>query len=331
VEYRKLGHSGLDVSAISIGCWPIVGDAVWGPQDKQESIAALHTALDCGVNFFDSAEAYGNGYSEELLGEAFAGQREKVIIASKAAQQHLSATDLRAACEASLRRLRSDYIDVYYLHWPSRSVPFAETMKEMETLKREGKIRVLACSNFGVQDLPELLACGRVETNELPYNLLFRAIEYGILPLCARHRVSVTVYMPLMQGLLTGKFRTVEAVPPMRARTRHFAPTHPGTRHDEAGAEAETFAAIDRVAKICSAAGMPMADVALAWPLQQRIVSSVIVGVRNAEQVRANIKAASLQLPPSMIQALDEATRPLKEKLGPNADMWDSGEKSRYR
>lgn len=330
--YKELGRSGIQVSAISIGCWPIVGDAIWGPQDENEAITALRAAVDHGVNFFDSAEAYGNGYSEELLGRALHDQRHKVIIASKVAQSHLAPADLRAACETSLKRLQSDYIDVYYIHWPSRSVPLADTIGEMKRLLDEGKIRMIGCSNFGKDDLPQALEHMRIDVNELPYNLLWRSIEYDIAPLCEQHNVSITAYMPLMQGLLTGKFRTADDVPSMRARTRHFLPERSEqSRHGEPGAEAETFAAIAEIERISKQAGVSLAHIAMAWLLHKSNVASVIVGVRNARQVQENVAAVAVKLSPDIMRALDAATEPLKIKMGRNADMWQSTANSRFR
>lgn len=331
MEYKQLGLSDLQVSAISMGCWPIVGDAIWGAQDKSDTFAALQTAVDCGINFFDSAEGYGDGYSEELIGEGLATVRSKVIIASKVSPAHLAAADLRASCETSLKRLKTDYIDVYYIHWPSHTIPMAETMKTMEELKAEGKIRVIAGSNFGLVDLEEISKYGRIEVNELPYNLLWRTIEDGIMPACARRHISVTAYMPLMQGLLAGKFKTAADVPDTRARTRHFSGQRALSRHGEAGAEQETFAALDKIRDICDGAGVTMAQAALAWVLHQPNLASVIVGLRNPDQVRANVAAADVRLSPAVLRTLDAATEPLKQKLGTNPDMWQSGEKSRYR
>ena len=329
--YRELGKSGLMVSAISMGCWPIVGDAVWGPQDESEAIAALRAAVDCGVNFFDSAEAYGNGLSEELLRKGLSDVRSKVVIASKAAAANASAAGMRAACEASLQRLGTDYIDVYYMHWPNHDIPFADTMGALQQLKAEGKIRVIGLSNFGRLDLPEMLACGRAEVNELPYNLLWRVIEAEIMPQCVQAHISITAYMPLMQGLLTGKFRTPADVPDLRARTRHFPPDRLQSRHGEPGAEAETFGAIAKIGEIARAVGLSMTEVALSWPLYQPAVDSVIVGARNPAQVQANAAAAEAKLSPDVLAALDEATRPLKQIFGTNPDMWQNTANSRYR
>jgi len=199
----------------------------------------------------------------------------------------------------------------------------------MERLKEEGKIRLVGCSNFGRQDLTELLQYGRVEVNQLPYSLLWRAIEYEILPTCVENGVSVACYSPLVQGILTGKFRSADDVPPERARTRHFSSSRVGTRHSEPGAEKETFETIEKIREICQEAGLPMTQVTIAWLLQQEGVATVTVGARNPEQIRANVSAASLELPKDVVEALTRVTEPLKEKLGTNADMWQSDSRIR--
>ncbi len=332
MEYRVLGESELAVSAICMGCWALAGDRMWGPQDEEEAIAALRTAVEVGINFFDTAEGYGNGRSESILGRAFRDIRDKVVIATKVSTSHMRPADLRRACENSLRRLQTDYIDIYYLHWPSREVPFSETMGEMARLQSEGKVRWVGCSNFGKQDLKALLQVGRVEVNQLAYSLLFRAIEYEIAPVCMENHVSIAAYSPLLHGILTGKFASLDEIPDARARTRHFSSARrPLTRHGEPGAEAETAEALRRIRDICDQAGLPMAQVALAWVLAQPGVATVVAGARRPEQVRANAEAASLRLSGDVLEALREATDPLKAKLGPNADMWQGGMNSRIR
>ncbi len=332
MEYRTLGQSTLNVSTICMGCWAIAGDQVWGAQDEEAAIAALNTAVEIGVNFFDSAEAYGAGRSEELLGQAFKDRRQDVIIATKASAHHLEPTALRASCEASLRRLQTDYIDIYYMHWPSWEVPFEDTLAEMARLREEGKIRFVGCSNFGKKDLEALLNISHIAINQLAYNLLFRAIEYEIVPMCLEHNVSVAPYSPLFHGILTGKFATLDDIPDERARTRHFSShTRSMTRHGGPGTEPETAAALARIREICDGAGLPMANVALAWLLRQPAVTTVIAGARSPEQIKANIKAAESVLPDDVVTALNEATEPLKVALGTNADMWESDQNTRIR
>ena len=307
-----------------MGCWAIAGDQFWGTQDERDAVEAIRTAVDCGINFIDTAEAYGNGASEELIGKALEGRRDQVVLATKVGGQYLAPDDLRAACEASLTRMRTDYIDVYYIHWPNWDVPFSETYGALSRLKEEGKVRVIACSNFGKRDLPELLREGRVEANQLPYNLLWRGIEYEILPLCIENGVSVTCYSPLLHGLLTGKFRSVEDLPPNRIRTRHMAPGRMGVRHTELGAEQETFAAVDQIRDLAEQAGMPMAQLSIAWLLHQEGVTSVIAGARNPDQVKVNSAAASVTLSDDVLARLEEITQPLKVHFGTNVDLWDT-------
>jgi len=132
MEYKPLGQTELRVSVIALGCWGLISDLNWGKQDKSDSLATIHAALDVGINFFDTAEAYGDGASEELLAQALAGKRQDVIIASKAVPDHLSAAELQSACENSLRRLKTDYIDLYQIHWPNHDVPIAETLEALD-------------------------------------------------------------------------------------------------------------------------------------------------------------------------------------------------------
>ncbi|MCD6289730.1 MAG: aldo/keto reductase [Anaerolineae bacterium] len=329
MEYRKLGRTDIDVSVIAMGCWAIAGGSTWGPQDKEDAIATIHAALDVGVNFFDTAEGYGDGYSEKLLGEALAGRRHEAVIATKVSSGHLSRDQVQAACERSLRRLGTDYIDLYQIHWPSRTIPLDETMEALEQLQEQGKIRAIGVSNFGVQDLSECLSVGRCETDQLPYSLLWRAIEYEIKPKCEENGIGILCYSPLVQGLLTGKFASADDVPEGRARTRHFSKNRPLTRHGEEGCEEETFAAIERIRQISEEIGQPMARVALAWLLHQSGVVSVLAGARHPEQIRENARAADLKLSSDVLTALTEATEELKQKLGPNPDMWQS--ESRFR
>ena len=324
MRYRRLGKTDLQISVVAMGCWAIGDARFWGAQDERQSLATLHAALESGINFFDSAETYGSGDSEKLIGKAFAGMRDKVVLGSKAAVDHLAPSALKLACECSLKRLRTDYIDVYSIHWPNRNVPIQETLKALEDLKHEGKIRMIGCCNFGQRDLTELLQYGRVEVNQLPYSLLWRAIEFEILPICVRNQVSVSCYSPLLEGLLTGKFESAEQVPVERARTRHFSSSRKLARHVEPGLEAHTFETVRRIRDLCKRAGVPMAQAALAWLLKQDGVTGVIVGARSPEQILSNAEGASLELPDALMTALSEVTGPLKSKLGAKADPWQS-------
>jgi myo-inositol catabolism protein IolS len=329
VEYRKLGKTDIAVSVVAMGCWVFAGDSTWGQQDEADSIATVKAALDAGVNFFDTAEGYGGGDSETVLGRALVGRRHEAVIASKVSRSHLSVDEVQQACERSLRRLQTDYIDLYQIHWPSRTVPLEETMETLERLREQGKVRAIGVCNFGVGDLSELVQVGWAETDQLPYSLLWRAIEYQIRQKCVVEGIGILCYSSLAQGLLTGKFSSPDEVPQGRARTRHFSDDRPQTHHGEPGCETEMFAAIETIRRICDKIHQPMANVALAWLLHQPGVASVIAGARTSDQIKQTAQAADLELSPELVEELSAATRELKRILGPNPDMWQS--ESRFR
>ncbi|MCD6219291.1 aldo/keto reductase [Candidatus Calescamantes bacterium] len=330
MNYRKISQGELEISSICLGCWAIVGDTTWGSQDLDNSIATIQRALDLGINFLDTAEAYGDGLSERLIAKALTGRkREDVVIATKVLPQNLKKERLIRSCEASLHRLNTDYIDVYYIHWPNRSIPLEETIETMERLKSQGKIRYIGVSNFGKKDLSEMVRLVKPVINQLPYSLLWRAIEFEILPTCKKYEVPVACYSPLMQGLLTGKFRSADEVPVGRARTRLFRGNRPMSRHGEKGAEVETFAAINKIREISEDVGVSMTQLSLAWLLEQECVACVVVGARSPEQVEEIVKGSDIKLSKEIISRLNKATELIKTLMGNNPDMWQS--ESRFR
>jgi myo-inositol catabolism protein IolS len=323
MNYLQLPHTDFEVSEIAFGAWAIVGGFNWGHQEEKDSLQALHAAYDAGINFFDTAELYGSGASENLIHKALQNVRDKIVIATKLKPDDFGCQDVKKATEERLKALNTDYVDLMQLHWPNSKIPIAETLGALSDLKKEGKIRAFGVSNFGEKDLAESYQFStEISSNQLPYNLLWRAIEFEILPECRLRHLPVLCYSPIMQGLLTGKFSKPEDVPDDRARTRHFSSERSQVRHGEAGLEAATFKAIDKIKQIADRLGKPMVDVSLAWLLERPGVCSVIVGGRNADQVDKNVKAAELKLDHDVMEELNEVTRELKEKLGPNADMW---------
>jgi aryl-alcohol dehydrogenase-like predicted oxidoreductase len=324
VKYRDLGHSGIRVSVVGLGGWALVGGPTWGEQDREESRAAVRAALDAGVTFFDTAEGYGSGESEELLADVLGPRRAQVVIASKVGERHLRPPVLRSCLEQSLRRLRTDYLDLYQVHWPNPDIPLEETFGALAALQAEGKVRAVGVSNFGATYLRGLGPAHTPVSNQVCYSLLFRAVEYEAGPLCRARGIALLPFSPLCQGLLTGKYRTAAAVPEGRARTRLFRPDRPGARHREAGCEAEVFAALAGIRRIADGLGRPMGEVALAWLLAQDGVAGVIAGARSADQAAANARAADLDLPADAVSALAEATEPVKRLLGPNLDFWQT-------
>lgn len=331
MQYRTLGTSSLKVSALAFGAWQIGDENYWGIPRQKDYDAVVHAAIDAGITLFDTAEMYGNGESERALGRALRGRRDKAVIASKLLPEHCAPAAVRTACEESLKRLGTDYLDVYQVHWPCRAVPFADTHDALERLRNEGKIRAIGVSNFGPHDLDAWLACGDAVSNQIGYNLLFRAPEYEILPACMRHGTGVLVYMPLLQGILSGRWATIEDIPPARRRTRHFSRERSGTRHGEPGCEALLLNALGSLKTLAGELSMPLAHMAIAWLLAQPGISSVIVGGRDTEQLRSNVQAAQRNLSPETLRQIGQITLPVKHHMGKNADMWLGSAESRIR
>lgn len=329
MEYRKLGKTDIEVSVFALGCWPFAGGAVWGDQDDDVSISTVHAALDAGINFFDTAEGYGKGHSERVLGRGLELRRDEAIIATKVSASHLKPTDIVKACEQSLENLRTDYIDLYQIHWPNWEVPIEVTWQVLEELKSSGKVRALGVSNFGIQDLSELLEMGQCETNQLNYGLLWRVVEHEILPLCRDSDVGLICYSPLAQGLLTDRYRSADDVPDGLTRTRWYSKDRPNAKHGEEGCEEEVFEALDAIREICARVGKPMASVALAWVRQQRGVTSVLVGARSPEELGWNLPAIDLMLSDEVVAELSAATDTIKAKIGLNPDPWMSESRMR--
>lgn len=337
MEYQSLGSSGVQVSEITLGMWNLSGDDTWGEQEEKTAVDTIHEAIELGVTTFDNAEMYGDGYAEELLGRALEEyDRDRVTITSKATPDNLQYEDLIASCDRSLDRMQIDFIDIYYIHWPNRNIPFEETLRALADLEDEGKIREAAVSNFGPEDLRAVVSTIEETSldiwpvlNQVPYNLLFRAIEYDIVPLCEKHDVGITSYSSLLHGVLTGKFDSPEDVPDPRARTRHFSPDRPGTTHDEGGAKELTFETLEKIETIADEVGITTAEVAIRWNLSRPQIESVIVGARTPEQLHQNVGAANITFADDTLERLNSATQELKEKLGANPDMWQTD--SRYR
>jgi len=330
MQQRTLGRSSLQVSVLGLGCWPLGGGTGWGDQPIADSIAAVHAALEAGITLFDTAEAYNSGVSEEVLGQALLGRREQAVIATKVSPNNTEPATLRAHCEASLRRLQVDYIDLYQVHWPITDHSVADAFATLQELQTEGKVREIGVSNFGIYNLPDALASGaKIVSNQLNYSLLWRAIELDIQPMCHSNEISILAYMPLMQGLLVGNWTDPEQVPEFRRRTRHFSSQRPETRHGFAGVEALTFATVERIRDIADQAGVSMPHLALAWVMAQPDVGSVLMGGRKAHQITRNTEAAEITLSSDILGALDKATEELRNALGSNADAFQGDEGTR--
>ena len=294
MEYRTLAHTDLNVSRLSFGTMPFGSQA-----DETTATRMVDRCLDAGINFFDTANMYNLGRAETLLGAALGSRRPRVTLASKVRfkmgegpdDEGLSRAAIHKAIDASLKRLGTDYLDLYYLHWPDDSVPIEETLAAMDELVRAGKVRYPAVSNFAAWQVVEILSISEKRGYRPPYvsqpmyNLLARGIEEEYLPFCRRFGASVIAYNPLAGGLLTGKHRR-DSTPEAGSRFDHN-PTYLGRYwHDD------YFAALDDLKIIARDAGRTLVELALQWLLAQPVVDSVILGASRPEQLEENLKAS---------------------------------------
>ena len=343
-----IGLSGIRVSRLGLGCWAFGGGAYWGRQAQQDVDQVVRDALDRGVNFFDTARMYNDGASEKSLGAALRGVRHSAVICSKVSPAKAYPAALRAECEATLATLGSDYVDIYMLHWPinplglrhftddpavlAQPPALEEALSTLRDLKAEGKIREIGVSNFGARQLEEALGfCADIVADELPYNLVSRAIEAEIVPACRQNNVALITSMALQQGLLAGRYHRPQDVPPHQAHSRHFAHERgQGTsRHGEEGVEDELFSLVALVRQLAAELDMTVAQVSLAWVLGKEWVGVALAGARNTSQLRENIAAADRALPDAAVARLDGAGEGILRRLGGSPDYYEHSSKSR--
>ena len=321
MKRSELGTSGILVSGLALGTWAYSGANVWGPSDDRAAIDTIHCALDHGVNLIDTAERYGNGKSEEVVGMALKGRRSQAVLATKVYTGSLRYEDVIAHCDASLKRLQTDYIDLYQIHWPNPDIPIEETFAAFEDLKKAGKIRMASVCNAGVGCIASL-AGQEVAMNQLPYSLIWRVAEKQIIPASEKAGIPVCAYSPLAQGLLTGKFRRIEDVPVGRRETRFYKSTWTPCRHDENGFEDEIFAFLDLLASFCERNGLRPAEVAMSFLKRRACVKTVLAGARTVQQLEQNIAAYEKEIPEEAMDEIEAASEPLKAIMGDNADLW---------
>lgn len=320
MQKRRLGRSDLEVSVLTMGCWQ-AGKSQWTGVTDEDSIAAIQAALDAGINFLDTAEAYGGGHSEEIVAQAVAGRRDEVLIATKIAPHNLTPEKVVEACDNSLKRLQTDHIDLYQIHWPSGSwggekFPIDATMAALVKLQEAGKVRVLGVSNFNGAQIEEALPHGRVESLQPPYSLFFRPFEFdGTFQTCVDNGIGLLPYSPLAQGLLTGKFNHDNK--PGEDDNRSGNALFKGETYDKA------LAAVGALKPIAAKYGVSTGQLALQWLLSQPGVASVIVGARTPEQVRDNIGAADFEIDAADLQAIDRIGRTVTDTLPQDkTNMW---------
>ncbi|MGN6370964.1 MAG: aldo/keto reductase [Phycisphaerae bacterium] len=337
---KRCGDSDLWLPPLGVGCWAYGGGGYWGAQSQEDVNRVVRGAVERGYGFFDTAEVYNEGASERALGLALREiPREKVTICTKISPLHLAVGKAVESCEASLRRLGTDYVDLYMVHWPvtASSIrhfgegpvcipPVAESFGVLERLRKAGKVRYLGVSNFGVRRLVEVIEAGiPVVVNELPYGLLNRAIEYEILPFCRERGIGVLGYMALLQGVLSDRYERPTEVPEPRRRTRHFdSVSNPLCRHGMRGAEREMADAVQQIRALARRMETTTTDLALRWAMHAEGITSCLCGSRNLPALEENVRAAeACPLSQEAKEELDRITRPLKEALGKSFDYYE--------
>jgi aryl-alcohol dehydrogenase-like predicted oxidoreductase len=319
MEYRQLGGSGLKVPALSFGTGTFGGGdeffRAWGSSDVKEAARLIDLCLEAGVNLFDTADIYSNGLSEEILGQAIAGRRDKVLISTKATFRMgagpndvgSSRDHLMRACEASLRRLNTDYIDLYTMHGFDALTPVDETLRTLDILTQNGKVRYIACSNFSGWHLMKSLSVSekhgwsRYVAHQAYYSLVGREYEWELMLLALDQKVGSVIWSPLGWGRLTGKIRRNQPVP-KRSRLHKTAEQGPPVP-DEL-----LYKVVDALDKVANETGKTVPQIALNWLLQRPTVASVIIGARDESQLRQNLGAAGWALTQEQVAMLDAAS-----------------------
>jgi aryl-alcohol dehydrogenase-like predicted oxidoreductase len=313
MEYRHLGKSGLMVSEIAYGNWITHGDQV----EEQAAADCVRAALDEGITTFDTADAYARGRAEEVMGRALHGvRRESIEIFTKVYwptgegrnDRGLSRKHIIESAHASLRRLQTDYVDLYQAHRYDYETPIEETMRAFDDLVRAGKVLYIGVSEWRAEEIAAglrvaaELGLDRIVSNQPQYNMLWRVIEPEIVPLCEKEGVGQIVFSPIAQGVLTGKY---EPGSPPPADSRATAPA--GSAFIERWLGDDILTAVQRLRPLAAEAGLSLAQLAVAWTLQNQNVSAAIVGATRPDQVRENVKAAGVQLDAGLMRRIDEA------------------------
>jgi len=308
---KRLGNSDMQITPVGVGAWAMGGAGwafTWGPQDDNESIAAIRAAFDKGVNWIDTAAVYGLGHSEEVVGRAIQGISPRPYVFTKCARvwdenrqigKRLKADSVRSECEASLRRLKIDFIDLYQIHWPEPDEDIEEGWSTLAKLQQEGKVRWIGVSNFSVQQLKRIAPIAPVTSLQPPYSMLVRSAEDALLPYAQQHGIGVIVYSPMRNGLLSGAMskERVEAfaADDFRRRVPDF----------QEPALSRNLRVAELLKSIGARHGRTAGEIAIAWTLRHPAVTGAIVGMRSPQQVDGVIGAMEFRLTPQEIDEIE--------------------------
>src|SRR5947209_7935154 len=312
MQYRTMGASDLKISAIGFGCWEMGGNQ-YGDVDDSEETRAVHRAIDLGVTLFDTAAIYGHGHAEEVLGKALGARRKEIILVTKGglkwevvggpSRRDDSYQSLIEDMDASLRRLGTDFVDLYLIHWPDGTTPIEEMMRALNTFLENGKARYVGVSNFSAAQLRECKMYAPICANQVGYNLFDRRWEREMFPTARELGIGVMAYGPMAHGLLTGAFTTETTFVEWDWRSR-------GTAFGQSLFTAENFprnvAVADRLKKVAERLGTTLPLMAIAWVLQQPAVSVALAGIRKPEEIEQNIGALDVRFSREDLQVIDE-------------------------
>ena len=321
MKTKKLGRTDLEFTRIGLGTWAMGGpdwQFGWGPQDDKNSIKTIYKALDNGINWIDTAAVYGLGHSETVVGKALKGMSRKPFIASKCSRvwnekkelgSNLKRDNIRAECESSLKRLQTETIDLYQLHWPRPDEDIEEGWSAVAELIKEGKVRYGGVCNFNVQQLKRIQPIHPVASLQPPYSMLVRGIEEELLPYCGENNIGVVAYSPMYKGLLTGKFtrERAENLPESdhRSRDPHF-------KEPELTLNLEL---VEGLKKIAGTNGKTVLQLAIAWVLRRPEMTSAIVGARKPEQTKETSKASDVDLSGDALERIEELLEKWRNKV----------------
>lgn len=318
MQRRKLGFTDLKLTAVGLGTWAIGGSWQfgWGPQDDDESIAAIHKALHEGINWIDTAAIYGLGHSEEIVGKALKQTRERPFIATKCGllwddqrRKINCLTEIASECEASLKRLGVDVIDLYQMHWPEPDEDIERAVEQMAKLVGQGKIRCVGVSNFSIDQIERVQKIHPIASLQPPYSMLCREVENEILGFCAENNIGVIVYSPMGKGLLTGKF----------SQQRLAALSLDDHRRRSPGFHEPQFTAtlqlVDQLRPIAERNGKTPAQLAISWVLRRSEVTAAIVGARRPGQIEETAKAGDWKLAAEDIEQIEQLLKKRQEEI----------------
>jgi aryl-alcohol dehydrogenase-like predicted oxidoreductase len=310
VRFRRLGDSDIEVSEISLGSWLTYGAGV----ERDQTESCTRAAFEAGINFFDTSNIYGQGAAESAWGEILPGyERGSYVLATKVffqmsdddSDKGLSREQIHKQIDASLARLRTDYVDLYQCHRPDPGTPIEETMQGLTEVCEAGKAREIGFSEWTIEQIQaglEVPGAKKWVSSQPQYNMIWRAPEAALIPFCAEHGISQIVWSPLAQGVLTGKYEPGEQ-PPADSRAASDAMGWAMDRY----LSDETLEAVQRLVPIAEGAGQSLVEMALAWVLREENVASAIIGASRPEQVHANAAASGIELPADALEAIDEA------------------------